>query len=253
MIYGIIFGLSLIVGALTKMVGWAILVGIIIDLCLFLWHKHGPAFKAWRKERRTGKAGEQPAPSTTPAGKPAEKKSYGKLIGWGVVLALIGWSWYSIENEIGFPGNYATNKAYDHPEPFTFTAKAFTEEGERVKLKGVKPGKWKFTFPDQWILEVGNNQKYRSQAGFCILSAKGNPMPMIFSDSVMVNGKLAGRETIDIGPDGYVTIHVFLGNATEEERKKTILLGKPIKVGPAGYICPREPEGTVSDRIQLQG
>lgn len=145
------------------------------------------------------------------------------------------------------------NANYDHPEPFTFTAKAFTEEGERVRLKGVKPGKWKFTFPDQWTLEVGNNQRYRPQAGFCILSAKGRPMPMLFSSSVMVNGKLAGKEAVEIGPDGYVTIHVFLGTATEEERKKTILLGKPIKAGVTGYICPPEPEGAVSDRIQLQG
>lgn len=182
---------------------------------------------------------------------------------WGVRLLIIGLAGFLltglIESFIGgtekgkvTKTGWLDNLNYDHSEPFTFTAKAFTEEGERVKLKGVKPGKWKFTFPDQWTLEVGNNQKYRPQAGFCILSAKGNPMPMFFSSSVMVNGKLAGKEAVEIGPDGYVTIHVFLGNATQEEREKTVLLGKPIRAG-TGHMCPPEPEKAVSDRIQLHG
>lgn len=219
MFYIVLFGLSVIIGSLLHKFWWGVATGLIIDLCLFLLLQYGPTLKAWAKRRKEARTKEQPASSTTPAGKPAEKKSYGKLIGWAIALAVIGWSWYSIENKIGFPGTYVAMKSYDHTMPLVLPSL------QDQKFCGIEPGKWRFEFPQQAAWEQVARHRKMEKAGFYIRTPRGDIEHLSAVSNIMVNNTFSGKEKVTVGPDGCVTVSVF---TSPEGKTRAEMLGAPI-------------------------
>lgn len=218
MFYIVLFGFSVIAGSLLRGFWWGVVAGLILDLALFLWQKYGPALKAWRRERKTPKTVGGSPSTTTPAGKPAEKKSYGTLIGWAIVLTLTGWSWYSIENEVGFPGNYTATKSYQHSVTIGITEEAFRPAGQQFCGEGVRPGKWQFVFPREAELERWHKQ----ESGFRTINPDGSTnTPQSFISRVRINKVMSGEERVVIGDDD--CFRVFI-----KAPPGAVMLGNPV-------------------------
>lgn len=218
MFYIVLFGLSVIAGSLLREFWWGVVAGLTIDLVLFLWNKYGIVFKTWRQARRAAKTKEPSASSTTPAGKPAEKKSYGKLIGWSIILLIVGWSWFSIENEVGFPGNYVATKSYQHSVTIGITEEAFQPAGQQFCGEGLRPGKWKFMFPREVELE----KWHKTESGFRTRNPDGSTnTPHSFISRVRINKVMSGEERVVIGDDD--CFRVFI-----KAPPGAVMLGNPV-------------------------
>lgn len=134
--YGVIFGLAVIVGSLLRAFWWGVGIGLLIDLVVFLFLQYGSTIKGWIPNR-TGRV-------TT-----AEKKSWLSWLIALIALAVVTWSWYSIDREVGFPGTWLAKKNY--VETFDITVVDFRDqppicapqinlpEGQKIKFGFLNP------------------------------------------------------------------------------------------------------------------
>jgi hypothetical protein len=228
MTYGIIVFVSLILGGLVDVPGLGLVIGLLISLCLFLWHKHGAALKAWHKERKAAKTASPGAPAPAKEKSTDPWKGVWKIVRLGIALALIGWSWYSIENEVGFPGTYVATKSYDHSVPLVL------DNLQDRKLCGIEPGKWRFEFPQQAALEQIERHRKTERAGFYIRTPSGDTQHFSAVSNIMVNGIFSGKEKVTVGPDGCVTVSVF---TTQQGKEEAEMLGGPVVIN-GKYLTP---------------
>lgn len=111
MIYAIILGLAIIVGSVFKNLWWGVGIGVVIDVVLFLTMRYGATLKSWIPKRAPSSAGAaHAAPSPSSHGAKSIGIDWEKWFKRVFIIGLIGWCWYSIENETGFPGNWVTKK-----------------------------------------------------------------------------------------------------------------------------------------------
>ncbi len=221
MSYIVIFGLSVVLGSLFHHFWWGVGTGLIIDLCLFLWHKHGAAFKAWRKERKVAKTALPGAPAPAKEKSPGLGKALGKVAKWVLGLGLVAfgiWYWHSAKTEEGVLGEYIAKENYEYPASIQITEKAFTQEGEQFCDPGLEPGRYRFRFYREDFLE----KYYPKEAGFWTLDPKtGTTGNMSFIGRVRINHVLSSKTRVTIGEDHCfrVFIHASPG---------TVMLGNPI-------------------------
>lgn len=167
-----------------------------------------------------GRSLKSPLPGT-PAAAPAaatsaEAKSSKSIDGWkwgrrGVILAIIAWCAYSIDQEVGFPGTWVANK--------TYKKSVWIEIDEKltpVKIcKKLPAGTWKFSMPDvenydRLIAQERNSKKQRQlleDSPYRRLVQVGDAQPAHFAlaDGMLINETVRG-ETFEISTDGCAII-----------------------------------------------
>lgn len=150
------------------------------------------------------------APAATPAAKPSG------IDGWkwgrrGIILAIIAWCAYSIDQEVGFPGTWVANK--------TYKKSVWIEIDEKltpVKIcKKLPAGTWKFSMPDvekyeQALLAERDPIRRRQlleQNPYRRLVQVGESEPAHFAlaDGMLINETVRG-ETFEISTDGCAII-----------------------------------------------
>lgn len=202
------------------MATWIVVGGIIALLVVIRLSQAGiPIFrKSWSSTKKLAallaSAQGKPAAGTTSATKtdPSDLgKGVWKVVKWVLLLAIIGWSWYSIENEVGFPGTYVANKSYEHTLPLVI------KNLKDQKLCGIEPGKWRFKFPNQIPLEQADRHRKMDRAGFFIREPDGDIQQLSVISNVMINNTYSGKEKVRVDNDGCVTVSVFTSPEGKEQ------------------------------------
>ncbi len=113
MIYAVVLGLAIIAGSVLKNFWWGVGIGVAIDAALFLTTRYGATLKSWIPKRSPSSAGTaHAAPSPSSHGAKSSGIDWEKWFKRVIIFGLIGWCWYSIENETGFPGNWVAKKNF---------------------------------------------------------------------------------------------------------------------------------------------
>lgn len=153
MIYGAIFGLSLIVGALIGISWWGAVIGLIIDLLVFLWEQYGERvmkkWEMWQKSSvvsiSTGTSAEQ---RTTRITRWFQKEKSWVL--WPIFLIIAVWF-------VGtYQGRVTLEKAF-------LNIVAMISGGEYLEYQftTLEPQEFVAPAPGRWRFEVVDQKEYR--------------------------------------------------------------------------------------------
>lgn len=224
MIYGIVLGLTILVGSLFHQFWLGVGAGLIVDLTIFLWSKYGSVIVAWRAGRRGRTSPSTPGTAPTHGAAPASK---GIRWGWIFVLAFIGWCGYSIYYEVGEPGTMLANADY-------------SRIGKPLEIKNLqnqqicnpesqpKAGKWLVDFPDEHYEQAEyslNRTPYKNKFGFYLEHAAGHLEWLPLTGNAYINNVLVGGKERAVF-DGKCFTLTF--QVTEEDKRRGVLYGKPI-------------------------
>lgn len=243
MLYGIIFGVAVIVGSLAHQFWWGVGTGVVIDLVLLLVLKYGSTIKGWIPVRK-GTVARATTPASHGEAKPRSFLTWaGKWFKWFLILVLVlvffGWCWYSFDQEVGYPWRFVANSGYRHPTQLAI----FNLKDQRVCDPGLRPGRWKVDFPQERYWEtahvLGRGRPIR-QEGFFVLYPDGQKDRLSFMGHVMINDIPTGtdeRVTIDADKCFKVSIRT-----TVEAKRKAVVYGNPLCSNPDACVASAVPK-----------
>lgn len=241
MIYGIVLGCSIIVGALMGMFWWGVAVGIIINILVFLWTRHGSwvieKWKVWQKSTTTSATAGTSTRTTRITQWFHKRKG---LILWPIFLIPVLWL------IVTYPGRVVLQKAFH-------TSSAVVNGGEYMEyeFRSLKPKEFTAPASGRWKFEVIDQKEYRYQcpgwqgdaSGYLKevkdrevinskpldeypLQEKGYPGALLIYSEVSRSNPLPSGEEFIIGSNQKFFIEP---NLTQEEKKCKVTIPTPVK------------------------
>lgn len=142
-------------------------------------------------------------------------KSTGKWTWALITLAVVGWCWYSIDQEVGFPGTWLVGKTH------TISMTNLRSQ----QLCGVRPGMRRITVVNADQVMRVNGELVPIHAYFIKKDSDDlDPVRYNLAEYVRFNGTVPGEKT-RVADNECLTVSAF-DHLKEEVKEKTIILGK---------------------------